>query len=109
MLPKFDSLMMGYKDKARFLDSQRQRQVFGPQGMIEATVLVDGFVAATWRRKSDGKKSRIIVKPLRALKHSETKTIEREFREYAEYLGAPIGNSWRRTTYQKGIHVGIIQ
>ncbi len=99
LLPKFDSLMMGYKDKSPFLDPRHQRQVFRPQGTIEATVLLDGFVAATWRRKSDGKKSMVTVtvKPLRALKRPEKKMIEGEFREYEEYLHTRINVHWQTT------------
>jgi hypothetical protein len=97
LLPKFDSLMMGYKDKSRFLDPQHQRQVFRPQGMIEAAVLLDGFVAATWRRKNIGKKAGVIVKPIRVLKRSEKKTIEHKFQEYQEYIDSPIHVSWQPT------------
>jgi hypothetical protein len=97
LLPKFDSSMMGYKDKSRFLDPQHQRQVFRPQGMIEATILLDEFVAATWRRKNQGKKSGVIVKPLWALKRSEKKTIEYKFQEYQEYIDSPIDVSWQPT------------
>jgi hypothetical protein len=97
LLPKFDSLMMGYKDKSRFLDPQHQRQVVRPQGMIEAAVLLDGFVAATWKRKNEGRKYGVIVKPVRALKRSEKNAIECKFQEYQEYIDSPIDVSWQPT------------
>jgi Winged helix DNA-binding domain len=97
LLPKFDSLMMGYRDKSRFLDLRHQRQVFRPQGMIEATILLDGFVAATWRRKNEGENSRVNVNLVRALKRPEKQMIEHELREYSEYLDSPIDISWQIT------------
>jgi hypothetical protein len=65
--------------------------------MIEAAVLLDGFVAATWRRKNIGKKAGVIVKPIRVLKRSEKKTIEHKFQEYQEYIDSPIHVSWQPT------------
>ena len=51
ILPEFDSLMMGYKNKSRFLSHNRIKKVFWGLGGINRTLLLDAFVAATWKRK----------------------------------------------------------
>lgn len=48
-LPKFDSLMMGYHDGARFMNKDHCKRVYRPAGQIEAFVLKSGRVAGTWR------------------------------------------------------------
>lgn len=48
-LPKFDSLMLGYHDRARFMEPHHCDRVYRPAGQIEAIVLKGGRVAGTWR------------------------------------------------------------
>src|SRR5947199_566698 len=51
ILPEFDSLMMGYKDKSRFLSQDPVKKVFGRLAAVNWAILLDGFVAATWKRE----------------------------------------------------------
>ncbi len=48
LLPKFDPILMGYREKIRFIDRERLEHVFRPAGQVEAVVLLNGRVAATW-------------------------------------------------------------
>jgi len=90
ILPEFDSLMMGYKDKSRFLSYDRIKDVFGSFGAVNRTILLDGFVAATWKRKKSRSGLMVNVSPLRPLKAREKRSIEEEFASYAEYQGAKM-------------------
>ncbi len=54
MLPKFDALIMGHRDKTRFMDEATRRRVFLPTAEVAATVLVDGRVEGVWVMKKDG-------------------------------------------------------
>ena len=85
ILPEFDSLMMGYKDKTRFLSRERLRKVFWGQGGIKRTILLDGFVAATWTRKKKRTGMIVTVEPLRRLAARERRSIEEAFASYASY------------------------
>ena len=51
ILPEFDSIVMGYKDKSRFLSKENLKNVSRPQGNIRRTILLDGFISATWVKK----------------------------------------------------------
>ena len=90
ILPEFDSLMMGYKDKSRFLPQERVKKVFGSFAAVNRTLLLDGFVAATWTRKKNRSGLMVNVSPLRPLKAREKRSIEEEFANYAEYQGTKI-------------------
>ena len=90
ILPEFDSLMMGYKDKSRFLHNAHLKTVFLSLARIERTILLDGFVAATWKRKKKREGMTVEVSPLRTLKGGERRSIEEEFAEYSEYKGVKI-------------------
>jgi hypothetical protein len=42
-------VLIGYADRTRILSDEARRTVFTVNGQILGTVLVDGFVCATWR------------------------------------------------------------
>jgi len=90
ILPEFDSLMMGYKDKSRFLSQERVKNVFGSFAAVNRTILLDGFVAATWKRKKNRAGLTVNVNPLRPLRVRERGSIEEQFANYAEYQGVKI-------------------
>ncbi len=90
ILPEFDSLMMGYKDKSRFLSEDRVKKVFGSFAAVNRTILLDGFVAATWKRRKNHASVVVNVSPLRSLRTRERRSIEEDFANYAEYQGTKI-------------------
>ena len=51
LLPKWDSSLLAYAppERARILPERYRRRVIAPNGDVAQTVLVDGFVAGTWR------------------------------------------------------------
>lgn len=90
ILPEFDGLMMGYKDKSRFLPHDRIKKVFWGLGGINRTILLDGFVAAIWKRKREGTGMIVSVKPLRTLEAQERDSIREGFEKYGDYLRTRI-------------------
>ena len=47
-LPKWDNTLLGHADRRRVISDELRRGVIAKNGDVAATVLVDGFVAATW-------------------------------------------------------------
>ncbi len=90
ILPEFDSLMMGHKDKSRFLSQDRVKRVFGGLAAVNRTILLDGFVAATWKRKKNREGMIVDASPLRTLRARERRSIEEGFASYADYQGTKI-------------------
>jgi hypothetical protein len=95
ILPEFDSLMMGYRDRSRFLTSGRLGSVSRPQGLISRTILVDGFVSATWERKRVREGIAVNVAPFREMVARERRLIEEKFEGYGDYLGTGIRIEFR--------------
>ncbi|HWI61901.1 MAG TPA: winged helix DNA-binding domain-containing protein, partial [Symbiobacteriaceae bacterium] len=58
LLPRFDTLVLAYKDKTRILDEALRRNVFKEAAVVEAVVLIRGRVAGIWRMKSTTKELR---------------------------------------------------
>ena len=90
LLPEFDSLMMGYNDRSRFLERHRLPHVSRPAGIISRTVLLGGFVAGTWGRRSGKHGMTATVSPFRELSGRERHSIEEEFSEYGSYLETKV-------------------
>ncbi len=98
LLPKYDSLTLSLKDKSRFMDMAYYKRIFPkiPVGMVKPTVLVDGFVAATWRRVAKKTSTSIEVQAFEKLSTSEKKAVEQRFMEYCEYAGLEASVRWMR-------------
>ncbi|MFC3687949.1 winged helix DNA-binding domain-containing protein [Aquipuribacter hungaricus] len=66
-LSEFDDALLGHVDRRRVLAEEHGAQVFTTGGIIRATVLVDGFVAGTWRFETSGSRPGITVRPFAPL------------------------------------------
>ena len=63
-LPKWDNTLLGFADRTRVISDELRRKVIGKNGDVAQTVLVDGFVAATW---SADRKGKVTVHPFAPL------------------------------------------
>jgi hypothetical protein len=52
-LPEYDNVLLSFADRSRFFASDEQLMASGDGPRIKGTVLVDGFVRATWRWADD--------------------------------------------------------
>ena len=59
LLPKFDALIMGHRDKSRIMSEEARRRVFLPTAEVSATVLLNGRVEGVWSIKKSGEAWRI--------------------------------------------------
>ena len=48
LLPRYDEMLIAYQHRARVMPEKHRAAVYAKNGIIEATLLVDGFVAGTW-------------------------------------------------------------
>lgn len=88
LLPKFDALMLAWKDPSRVLDGASHKAVFRPAGQIEATVLTQGRVAATWRMAGTATRRIYQVTPLRRIGSTTRRKIETAFEHLSAWSGA---------------------
>ena len=80
LLPKWDSALLAYSppERARILPERYRARVIGKNGDVAQTILVDGFVAGTWRVE----KKRLRVEPFGRL----TKGVREELAAEEERL-----------------------
>lgn len=87
LLPKFDPILMGHKDKSRFLSREHQPRVFTAAGHIQATVWVGGRVAGVWRYDQVGRKLVVTVQPFAPFSASTWDAIEEEIQSFGRFMG----------------------
>ncbi len=54
LVAEFDNLVLGHADRTRVVDDVRRRAITTVNGQVPGTVLVDGYVAATWKVRRSG-------------------------------------------------------
>jgi hypothetical protein len=64
--------------------------VFWGLGGIHRTILIEGFVAAIWKKKKERAGMVVSVKPLRTLTAQERNSTSEEFEGYGDYLKTHI-------------------
>ena len=84
-LPKWDSSLLAYAppERTRILPEKYRSTVIAKNGDVVPTVLVDGFVAATWDL---GTKRALTIKPLRRLTKQERAEVDAEGERLVEFF-----------------------
>lgn len=82
-LPKWDNVLLGFKDRTRVMPDAYRKRIIGGNGDVAPTFLVDGFVAGIWR--VDG--GRVTTEPFAPLSRAQ----QREVRDEAERLETFLG------------------
>lgn len=54
LVAEFDNLVLGHANRTRVVDDVRRRAITTVNGQVPGTVLVDGYVAATWKVRRSG-------------------------------------------------------
>jgi Winged helix DNA-binding domain len=82
-LAAFDNAVLGHRDRTRVLPEALRPAVMPGYSRVHATVLVDGFVTATWELVDGG----VVVRPLRPLSGREQDEVRREGGRVLRLLG----------------------
>ncbi len=90
LLPKFDALIMGQRDKIRFMDEAARKRVFLPAAEVSATVLVDGRVEGVWVMKKEGDAWSLSVELFRELDEEHMDLLCSEIQSMKGFTGFEI-------------------
>ena len=63
-LPDFDGILLSHHNRTRILDPGHRMLVFTKNGIIRSSVLIDGFVRATWSIRTAKAGATVIIRPL---------------------------------------------
>jgi len=88
LLPKFDAMLLAWKDPYRVLDGGDHTAVFRPAGQIEAVVLARGHAAATWRVKQTPSSMHVVVMPVQHVADVARRQVEAAFERLGTWSGA---------------------
>jgi hypothetical protein len=80
LVPRFDNLVLSHADRSRILGDIPPSRIVTKNGIVHATILVDGFVAGTWQLE----KGRVRLEPYGRL----APDVRRALAEEAERLEA---------------------
>lgn len=76
---EFDNLILSHDDRTRVLSDEDRARAFGSgNGVIPGTVLVDGFVAGTWRLERRRGTATVTLTPYRRWRKRDAAAVERE-------------------------------
>lgn len=87
LLPPFDEYLVAYRDRDIPLDPAFGPRVIGINGLFNASLVVDGRVAATWKRPAK-KGADIYLEPLRPSRSDVNRAAAQAARRYNAFLGA---------------------
>ncbi|MEH6420500.1 winged helix DNA-binding domain-containing protein [Pseudomonas sp. CGJS7] len=81
LLPEFDNVLLSHAQRARMFDESVRAAIFTRNGLVAATVLIDGFVAGTWKLERQGDTAWVSVQPFKRLRAADRAALEREARD----------------------------
>ena len=99
VLPGFDELMLGYKDRSLHVPAGRFDAVVpGGNGMFRSTVVRGGVVRATWGRTLTATSVKVTVDPFEPMTAASLTGLDRAFGAYAAFLGRRLDLTVRDPT-----------
>ena len=88
LLPKFDSILLGHRDRTRIIGDEHRKYVFKPKvGDVAATVLVDGKVVGTWSQEKTRRVLAITVTTFEKMRKEDLKEVKEKARELSKFMG----------------------
>ena len=90
LLPQFDALIRGHKDKSRFMRSDDKKSIFLPRAGVAATILLDGRVEGVWKMRKKKKQWALELFPFRDLSKEEDEALGKEIEELRRFTGFEI-------------------
>ena len=94
-LPGFDELVLGYRDRTAQLDADHEKLVVpGGNGVFANTLVLDGRVVGTWKRRELARTVDIAATPFHRITAPDRRHLERSLEEFASFVGKPSRISW---------------
>jgi hypothetical protein len=91
LLPGFDEYLLSYRDRSASISTEQIKERLSPtNGIFSSTVIIDGQVVGTWKRKFKKDEVSIKINYFRKFTTSEESALKSEVNSYAEFLDMPI-------------------
>jgi hypothetical protein len=86
-LPEFDNLILSYADRTRVIADEYRKAIASRNGMVPATVLLDGFVRGTWKTERSRGKATLVITPFESLAKKERDALAEEGKQLVRFVG----------------------
>ena len=90
LLPAFDEMLCGYKDRSAILRSEHQTSIILKNGIFKPLVMLDGCVAGSWKRTLKKESVVIELDSFDPLPKNERIRIEQAAKPYGPFLGRNV-------------------
>ena len=82
LIPRFDNLVLSHADRSRILGDIPPSRIVTNNGIVHATILVDGFVAGTWQLG----KGRVALEPFAPLGRDVLRAVNEEVKRLETFV-----------------------
>ena len=82
LIPRFDNLVLSHADRSRILGDIPPSRIVTNNGIVHATILVDGFVAGTWQLD----KGRVALEPFVPLGRDVLRAVNEEVKRLETFV-----------------------
>jgi hypothetical protein len=82
LIPRFDNLVLSHADRSRILGDIPPSRIVTNNGIVHATILVDGFVAGTWQLD----KGRVALEPFAPLGRDILRAVNEEVKRLETFV-----------------------
>lgn len=91
-LPEFDNLILSYADRTRIIANDYRKVIASKNGMVPATVLVDGFVRGVWKIEKSQGVATLVIEPFETLSKRDRAALTEEGERLVRFVedGAKI-------------------
>ena len=90
-LPEFDNLILSHADRARVISNDYRRMIASKNGMVPATVLVDGFFRGTWKTERTRGKATLLIELFEPLPKEDRDALSEEGERLIRLVAEPKG------------------
>ena len=90
LLPPFDELLLGYRDRGASLRPEDAKRVNPGGGMPKPTVVIDGVVVGTWSRRVRAESWILTVDLFRVLKGHERRLLDEAAGRLADFASTRV-------------------
>jgi len=88
-LPEFDNATLSHADRSRIIADDHRKAISSKNGMVPATVLVDGFVRGTWKVQRTKKTAGLVITPFQSLSKKDCDTLTGEGERLLRFVTEP--------------------
>lgn len=86
-LPEYDNLLLSHANRTRVIADEHRSKVYIPVLRVRSTILVDGFVAGSWKVEKAKGTATLTVEPFSTLSRSSRKALSEEGEKLVRFVG----------------------